>query len=265
MTEQFANTYQTTLNDSGGISSGDTSMIVTTATGSPAVNFRVKIENEYLLVTAKSGTTFTVTRGVEGSTAASHADGSTVTHVLTAGGLAQAISEGGTGAAGLVPVQLMFGTHLNISASDSTATYTRLMPVFLAGPMKLRAATFNVNSGNSGTVQWGLFDCSSNATACTKLAGGSGALSSSGFQSIAATSAPVDVPAGSYIFIWKQPSSNVPSLKYFGGETNIPVGKDHATFTWDDTPDITGGGWGSSYNIMQILLKGDIDGSGNQW
>lgn len=84
MPENFANTYQTTLNDAGGISAGDGSMIVTSATGSPAVNFRVKIDSELILVTAKSGTTFTITRGIEGTTAASHSDGATVTHVLTA-------------------------------------------------------------------------------------------------------------------------------------------------------------------------------------
>lgn len=91
--EQFANTYQTTLNDSGGISSGDTSMIVTSATGSPSVQFRVKIDNELILVTAKSGTTFTITRGIEGSSAASHSDGATVTHVLTAASLSRGIKQ----------------------------------------------------------------------------------------------------------------------------------------------------------------------------
>lgn len=84
MSENFANTYQTTLNDAGGISSGDTSMVVASATGAPAANFRVLIDSELILVTAKSGTTFTITRGIEGTSAASHADGATVTHVLTA-------------------------------------------------------------------------------------------------------------------------------------------------------------------------------------
>lgn len=92
MAENFANTYQTTLNDAGGISAGDTSMVVTSATGAPAANFRVKIESELILVTVVAGTTFTITRGIEGTTAASHADGATVTHVLTAG-VVQTISD----------------------------------------------------------------------------------------------------------------------------------------------------------------------------
>jgi len=98
MTENTANTYATTLNNGGTLNSGDTSMVVTSATGSPAANFRVKIENELILVTAKSGTTFTITRGIEGTTAASHADGSAVTHVLTSASLAQLIAEGASGA-----------------------------------------------------------------------------------------------------------------------------------------------------------------------
>lgn len=94
MTENTANTYQTTLNNAGTLTSGATSMIVTSATGAPAANFRVKIDTELILVTAKAGTTFTITRGIEGTTGASHSDGATVTHVLTSGGLAQLIAEG---------------------------------------------------------------------------------------------------------------------------------------------------------------------------
>jgi hypothetical protein len=46
-------------------------------------NFRILVERELMLVTAISGTTWTVTRGVEGTTAASHPSGSTVYGVLT--------------------------------------------------------------------------------------------------------------------------------------------------------------------------------------
>jgi hypothetical protein len=51
--------------------------------------FVLLIESEHLLVTASAGAlSYTVTRGVEGSTAATHASGSAVFHVLTALGLA---------------------------------------------------------------------------------------------------------------------------------------------------------------------------------
>lgn len=93
MAENFANTYQTTINDSGGISDSDTSLIVASVTGAPAVNFRIKIDSELILVTNIATLTFTITRGIEGTTPASHSDGATVTHVLTAGGLATTIEE----------------------------------------------------------------------------------------------------------------------------------------------------------------------------
>ena len=81
--ENFANDFSTTL--SGAITSGAVSLVVTSATGAPAPNFRVRIDNELMLVAATSGTTWTVTRGIEGTTAAAHAAGVSVVCVLTAG------------------------------------------------------------------------------------------------------------------------------------------------------------------------------------
>jgi hypothetical protein len=84
--EQFANNVQTTLN--GGISSGATSLVVTSATGFPSVGpFRILIDSEIFIVTSRSGTTCTVTPGAEGTTQASHSTGATVTILLTAGAL----------------------------------------------------------------------------------------------------------------------------------------------------------------------------------
>jgi hypothetical protein len=91
MAENFANNYQTTLN--GSITSTATTLVVTSATGAPAANFRILIDNEYMLVTNVSGTTFTVTRHIEGSTAAIHADQATVTQVVTLAGLLQYIQD----------------------------------------------------------------------------------------------------------------------------------------------------------------------------
>lgn len=87
--EQFANAASTTLN--GAINSSVTSITVTAATGFPAAaQYRVIIDSEVLLVTAGAGTTtWTVTRGAEGTTAAGHSDLAPVTHILTAGALAQ--------------------------------------------------------------------------------------------------------------------------------------------------------------------------------
>jgi len=83
MPEQYANNAQTTL--AAAIAAADTTITVSSAAGFPSQpQFRIRIDNELLLVTAVSGTTWTVQRGVEGTTAAAHASGATVTHVLTA-------------------------------------------------------------------------------------------------------------------------------------------------------------------------------------
>lgn len=87
-TEKFANSAVTTLN--GGINNAVTSLVVTSATLFPtAGQFRIKIDNEIMIVTNVSGTTFTVTRGAEGTSAASHSNSAVVRHVLTAGALTQ--------------------------------------------------------------------------------------------------------------------------------------------------------------------------------
>ena len=56
-------------------------------------NFRLKVGNEILLVTAVSGDQFTVSRAQEGTTAASHPNGVTATAILSAGSLIQGIRD----------------------------------------------------------------------------------------------------------------------------------------------------------------------------
>ena len=85
--ETFANQSVTTLSAALTTTTA-TSCTVTDATTFPATgNFRIKIDAEILLVTGVVGTTFTITRGVEGTQAATHASGSNVIHLLTKGGL----------------------------------------------------------------------------------------------------------------------------------------------------------------------------------
>lgn len=91
--ELFANDAQTTLN--GAITSSATSLTVTSTTlfpaasssATPPTQFRVKIDTELLIVTGVSGTTWTVTRGAESTTAAAHSNSAAVTHIVTAAGL----------------------------------------------------------------------------------------------------------------------------------------------------------------------------------
>lgn len=92
-TERFANNAQTTLN--GALTAGATSLTVAAAAGFPAAaQYRIRIDDELLLVTAGAGTsTWTVTRGIESTTAAAHGNGATVTHVVTAGAVAKLKAE----------------------------------------------------------------------------------------------------------------------------------------------------------------------------
>lgn len=90
--EQFKNLGTTTLN--GGINNSVTSITVTDGSVFPSSgNFRIKIDNEFLLVTARSSNTLTVTRGIESSSAASHSDGVDVEHTFTAQALIDAVEE----------------------------------------------------------------------------------------------------------------------------------------------------------------------------
>ena len=99
MTEQFANNASSTLN--GAITNVATTLVVTSAATFPTLpNFRLligisPITAEIVLVTGVSGTTFTVLRGQEGTTAIGWADLTTVTHILTAGAVNQVITGGG--------------------------------------------------------------------------------------------------------------------------------------------------------------------------
>lgn len=86
--ELFANKPESTL--AGSITNSATTLAVASASTFPTGGtFRIAIGDELMVVTAVSGTTFTVTRGAEGTTATSHTSGVTVSGVLTAGALAQ--------------------------------------------------------------------------------------------------------------------------------------------------------------------------------
>lgn len=62
-----------------------TSITVTSEAGFPAVDFIISIDTECLLVTNVATTTWTVTRGYEGSTAATHLNGAAIYHDWSAG------------------------------------------------------------------------------------------------------------------------------------------------------------------------------------
>ena len=62
-----------------------TSITVTSSASFPSAPFIIGIDTECLLVTNVSGTTWTVTRGYESSTAATHLNGAAVYHDWSAG------------------------------------------------------------------------------------------------------------------------------------------------------------------------------------
>lgn len=91
MTEQFTNNATTTL--TGAMLSTDTTLTVASSSLFPQTpQFRILIDSEIMLVTNLSGagnTTFTVTRGAEGTVATTHSNNANVEHILTAGALNQ--------------------------------------------------------------------------------------------------------------------------------------------------------------------------------
>ncbi|MBX9788582.1 MAG: hypothetical protein K2Y37_06675 [Pirellulales bacterium] len=89
--ERFSNDAATVIDQVGGIDDDDTTVDVASATGFPTLaQYRIRIDDEIILVTSGAGTTtWTISRGEEGTVAASHSDGAAITHVLTAGALRQ--------------------------------------------------------------------------------------------------------------------------------------------------------------------------------
>jgi hypothetical protein len=101
MAQKLLNSAASTL--AAAITDAATSIVVAnSATFLPgtAGSFRVKIDDELLIVSSISGNTLTVTRGAESTTAIGHDAGATVQAVLTAASLAAAIAEGAGGGGG---------------------------------------------------------------------------------------------------------------------------------------------------------------------
>ncbi len=84
--EQFVNKAQSQM--VGSLNNSATTLTILSAASFPTQgNFRIRVDTELMLCTAVSGNVLTVTRGIEGTTAASHAAGAAVTATGTAAGL----------------------------------------------------------------------------------------------------------------------------------------------------------------------------------
>lgn len=180
----------------------------------------------------------------------------------------------GTSAAGqdmLVAVEFM-PVAVAPSSYTGTTDEARMFMVRITAPMKLNGLRVYVVANGTGTHEWGLFDASVDPTACVKIAGGSSALNSGGstWQDIPATGAPVDVPAGTYLLIFKWPAANEAQLGYTGSGAGPPtVGRTFRAagvptpYTWDDTPNVTiAFGWADDTSIFHMALHGDSDAGG---
>lgn len=99
MAENFANDIATVL--ASPMLAGDLTCTVASAIGFPAANFRIRIDNEIMLVTGVVGNVFTLTRAVEAcagtQVAQAHATTAAVQHVWTA------VAIGNLGSGGGVP------------------------------------------------------------------------------------------------------------------------------------------------------------------
>lgn len=90
--EQYANDTVTQLD--AAISNSATSITVTNGSSFPAVgDFRILIDKELMLCTARTGNTLTVVRGIEGTSAVAHDDNSRVMFILTAESVRKAFSD----------------------------------------------------------------------------------------------------------------------------------------------------------------------------
>lgn len=136
MAESYTNNFSgTTLN--GAINNAVTSLTLTSGTNFPTANFRLLIDSEIMLVGSRSGTSCSsITRGVEGTTAASHSNGATVTHVLTAASLL-AVPENATAYAAK-------GDILAATANDAAAVLT----------VGTNGQVIAANSGQSTGLLW---------------------------------------------------------------------------------------------------------------
>jgi hypothetical protein len=145
--EKYSNDAQTTL-FSAIADNIVTTLVVASAVLFPTTgNFRIRIDNEFMLVTGVSGTTFTVIRGIEGSTAAAHAASALVTQVFTAGGLeagivdpTQTILDGITGGSAILSQPVQAPTYkkvicyLDAYENDSDVPQTITYPTPFVNP-----------------------------------------------------------------------------------------------------------------------------------
>jgi hypothetical protein len=173
---------------------------------------------------------------------------------------------GGTGIVGQ-PVAVVPVAPLGLvsASTNATADAAFACPIILPGAMKVTGLLVHINTSAAGQIQWGLFDYSSNPAAATKLAGGLAAPGGTGDRLLAATGSPVDVAAGAYMIVVKQPAATVPTISAQLGAGSLTYWNQlWTTYTWDDTPDFTSASWVTNGTMLRIALIGLMDAT-NAW
>ena len=120
MAEQLTNNAQTTVASGLSNLTDPVTFVVTSAALFPTTGtFHILVGSELLLVTAVSGTSWTVSRAQEGTGAAPHANGDMVTEVLTTEALDRAIVD--RVSLGTQDFRLTLASGVPISTTDQAA------------------------------------------------------------------------------------------------------------------------------------------------
>jgi hypothetical protein len=188
--------------------------------------------------------------------------GGGTTNFLRADGSWAAAGSSGTGQ----PVAIVTPGYTSIATTtNSGASQAMADPVTITTTMKVRALWGAWQATSSGSMQWGLFDYSSNPASATSLVEGSAVISSTGWQPIAATSAPVTVNPGNYMLVTFNPAANSSTWHAAVSTAAQPFHQLYTSYTWTSTPDFTSASWNPNTTMRLWYLEGDLDGSGNRW
>jgi hypothetical protein len=217
--ELATNGAQTTL--ASAITSSATSLTVSSAAAFPASgNFRIRVDNEIMLVTAVSGNSFTVSRAAESwngsATASAHAAGAVVTLVFTAASVPLLAIAGGAGNITLT------GDLSGVGSNTVNATVTGLqgVPVGNTTPGNGQVLTYNGSVWGAGNASGGL------ATPVSVPNGGTGLSTLTAYGLLCGgtnTTAPAQgvSPAAAGKILLSQGNSTLPAWQAMAGDAGI--------------------------------------------
>jgi len=117
--EQFVNDASATMN--GTVNSTTTSFVVDDASVFPTSgDFRLLVDSEVVLVTDVTANTLTVERAADGTTAATHADTTSIEAVLTAGAIDQYMDDATAGYSDRYPFRILDESGNTLTSSNFT-------------------------------------------------------------------------------------------------------------------------------------------------